>query len=262
MAGTGARRIRFLFCLFVISLAGQIAPARGQGVITDLSERNVPIEWNFTGTQILIFGAIKQLANNNKVPDVVIVVRGPNQKISARRKERIAGIWINAKTIPFEKVPGYYSTVSSRPLSEIASEATLLELGIGFDAVSHILEVENAGAGKTGLRAFSDAVVRIMRQDGLYRDHPNGVKIIDKSLFRANVSLPANVPIGEFTADIYLFWGGNVLSAESLPLYIEKKGFEQIVYTLAFDYPMLYGVFAVALALLAGLAASALFKRD
>lgn len=262
MAKRLARKSPFLLCLLLIAAVGRAEPASGQGVITDLSKRDVPIEWNFTGTQILIFGAIKRAGNDKGMPDVIIVVTGPRRTILARRKERVAGIWINTETMPFKKVPGYYSIVSSRPLSKIASNIKLAQLGIGFNAVAHRLEIRNDSPDKTGLSAFSAAVVRILRDEGLYREQPDGVKIIDKSLFRANISLPANVPVGEFTADIYLFWDGQLLSAQSQPLHIEKQGLERLVYTLAFDYPMLYGIVAVIFALLAGLAASAIFKRD
>ena len=262
MARSTPRQMLLMACLLVIAALSSVAPAKGQGVISDLSKRDVPIEWNFTGTQILIFGAIEASADDKSIADVIIVVTGPRRTILARRKSRVAGIWINTVTMPFKKVPGYYSIVSSRPLAKIASNITLAQLGIGLDSLAHHLAIENDTPNATNLGIFSKAVIRILRNEGLYREKPDGVKIIDKSLFRATIGLPANVPVGEFHADIYLFRDGSLVSAQSQPLHIEKQGLERFVYTLAFDYPMLYGIVAVMLAVLAGLAASAVFKRD
>ncbi len=239
-----------------------IPEAKTEEVVTDLSKRDVPIEWNFTGTQILLFGAIASPTNKETKPDVVVVVRGPSEDLSARKKQRIAGVWINASSKAYKDVPGYYSISSTRPLSDIASKLTLNQLGIGFDALAHRLAKRNGLLQSDKPDDYTNALLRIFTKEGLYKEEPSGVTIIGKNLIRATISLPANVPIGQFDADIYLFRDGRFLGLNSQRLYIQKQGFERIVYSLAFDYPFLYGVIAVFLAIAAGLIASAAFKRD
>ncbi len=70
------------------------------------------------------------------------------------------------------------------------------------------------------------------------------------------------MPSGAFTADVFLFRGGKLLGQRETDLTILKSGFERLVYNFAFDYPFFYGVIAVILALVAGLAATALFRKD
>ena len=41
-----------------------------------------------------------------------------------------------------------------------------------------------------------------------------------------------------------------------------KSGFERLVYEFAFEYPFFYGVVAVILALISGLAATAFFRKE
>ena len=109
---------------------------------------------------------------------------------------------------------------------------------------------------------YSEAVVRIMEKQGLYKSGASGVKIVGDRLFQVNINLEANVPSGEFIADVYLFRGGKLLGRRSTPITIHKSGFERIIYNFAYDYPFFYGVFAVILAVIAGLTATAFFKQD
>ncbi|MEM7619907.1 MAG: TIGR02186 family protein [Pseudomonadota bacterium] len=265
------KRLVLCLVLFLLGVSG----ASAQDVITDLSKKNIPIEWNFTGTQIILFGVVDGVEaapsgsqavttenSGQSKPDVIIVVRGPNKNIMARQKKRIAGIWINTDPRKFNNVPGYYSVVSTRPIQEITTVSELENLGIGFDALA--LRLAKVGGtfvnNKPG--AHSQAIIRIMKQDGLYSEIPDGVNLIGGKLFRANIALPANIPVGTFDAIVYLYKEGKLLSITSQSIYIQKQGVEALVYSLAFDYPFFYGVLAVMLAVFSGLVASAIFKKD
>jgi hypothetical protein len=52
------------------------------------------------------------------------------------------------------------------------------------------------------------------------------------------------------------------VSKNQSTLEVNKGGFEQIIYRLAFSHPFIYGVLAVLIAVLAGLAGWAAFRRD
>jgi hypothetical protein len=90
----------------------------------------------------------------------------------------------------------------------------------------------------------------------------DGVAFIGRSLFRATVDLPVNVPIGRYTANVYLFRDGQIVSKNQSTLEVSKAGFERMIYLLAFNHPLIYGLLAVALAMLAGLAGWAAFRRE
>ena len=79
---------------------------------------------------------------------------------------------------------------------------------------------------------------------------------------RTSVSLPANVPVGEYTVSTYLLRGGALLAQAEQPLTIAKSGFEQFTYRLAYEYSALYGLLAVALAIFTGWLAGVIFRRD
>jgi uncharacterized protein (TIGR02186 family) len=87
------------------------------------------------------------------------------------------------------------------------------------------------------------------------------VAFIGRSLFRSSVELPPNVPVGPLTARVYLFREGELLSTFTTSVRLEREGVELLLYRFAMHYPLLYGIFAVVVAVGAGLLASTGFRR-
>jgi uncharacterized protein (TIGR02186 family) len=237
------------------------APAPREEVQSDLSTREISIQSNFTGIEILIYGSVdfsRTEAPDKGVYDVIIVIRSPSQPLVARRKERLGIIWVNSPGRVFPSVPGFYAALSTRPFRAITSDETLKELGIGLANLHFGRHTE----GDPDEETFRSAVVRLKEKQNLFQEHDDGVVFIGRSLFRANVSMPVNVPTGRYTADVYLFRDGQLVSKNQSTLGVNKAGFEQVVYLLAFRHPFVYGVMAVVLAVLTGLAGWVAFRRD
>lgn len=243
---------------FLVPSAANARPA--ETVETDISSREIAIESNFTGASIVVFGTVlntRSQTAKGQGYDLAVIVRGPENPILSRRKSRVLGIWINTESRQYQNVPGFYAVLSNRPIFDIADAEILKKYGIGYDSL--ILERLDP---KLPHDEFRDAIIRVQQREGLYLRADNGVSFVGKSLFRATVDLPANVPVGEYWADVFVFSGGKLLSHNSSSLTIGKQGFERLVYTMAFDYPLLYGIVAVIIAIFAGLIASAVFRKD
>lgn len=254
---------RTLLAIVLLVCGAALGPAAAQPretVETDISSRNIAIESTFTGASIVVFGTItksRQTAPEAGLYDLAIVVRGPEHPVIMRRKSRVFGIWINTDSRPYQNVPGYYAVLSTRPLNEIADKETLLKYGIGFDS----LLIERGGADGAE-DPFREAVLRIRQKEGLYRKKETGAAFIGTSLFRATADLPANVPVGEYWVDVFVLREGKLVGENSSTLTLSKQGFERFVYRLAFDRPLVYGLAAVAAAMIAGLLASAIFRKE
>lgn len=236
-------------------------PAPKEELQADLSTRDVAIQSNFTGIEILIYGSID--FSHTKAPDggkydVIIVIRSPAQPIVARRKQRVAGIWVNTPGEVFPAVPGFYAALSTRPFRAIASDETLKELGVGFAN----LDFGRAPSEDADEAQFRSAVIRLKKRQKLFQENDSGVTFIGRSLFRGGVAMPANVPTGRYTADVYLFRDGELISKSLSTLEVSKAGFERMVHTLAFQQPLIYGLLAVLVAVLAGLAGWFAFRRE
>ncbi len=248
--------------------SGRAAPVRREKVHADVSTRRVRVTSSFTGTEIIVFGAIEngrmEHPENNDIYDVVVILEGSSQQLVARRKSRVGGIWINTDALTFESVPSYYAISSTRALPEIADPIVLRNSSIGFEHVRMTpIRGWETGITTADLRKFSEAVIRLKRADGLYVQEDYGVVFIGgASLFRTTIDLPANVPVGTLKARVILFRQGQMLSQFSSEVRMQREGIERYLHAFAFGYPLLYGIAAVIIAAGAGLAASSYFNRQ
>lgn len=246
--------------------ARPVPAAAAESVQADVSTRDVAVTSSFTGTEIVVFGAIdnsRQPSPESGLYDIVVVIEGVASHITVRRKSRVGGIWLNTQGAAYEGVPSYYAIAATRPLDEIASEATMIGYEIGFN---HVRMVPAGGAANrlpaAEQRGFREAVVRIKKKDGLYVQDEYGVVFIGRSLFRATIALPANVSVGPFDTRVYLFRDEKLLSQYTVRLNLERAGIERFLHDFALGRPFFYGLATVALALAAGLAASAVFSKS
>ena len=260
----GPRRPHSLRAPALPSQTPQAGPV--ERIEADVSTRSVEVTADFTGHEILVFGSIdnsQQPAGESGYYDVVVVVEGAPEPTVVRRKSDVAGLWINTSSVIFASVPSYYAIASTRPIDEIAGPNELDKLAIGF---AHIKLTPDPGYQwsyrEEQLSAFKAAVIRIKRQEGLYvMEAKDGVTFIGRSLFRSTIALPANVPVGPLVARVFLFREGKVISAHIARVTLERAGLERLLHSFAFRYPFSYGVFAIILAVLLGLLATAFLLR-
>ena len=246
------RGLKFL----VLAAALALAPVRGgpqaQGLVADASRHLVAITTGFVGTEVLLFGATEEDG------DVIIVVRGPARREVVRRKGRLAGIWVNDAEMTFRDVPSYCWFASSKPIEMLLRPASLERHGIG---VQHL---RLAAAGKVDaddLAGFRAGLIRYKALNGLFTLRPGDVDFLGKRLFRSTIYFPANVPTGSYTVQVFFVREGGVASAQTVPLTIAKVGIGADVYRFAHASSALYGFFAIAIALLAGLFAGVIFRK-
>ena len=251
--------IRSLAFVSLITLAA--SSARGEDLVSGISQDQIQITSNYAGTDIVVFGAIEspEAGEGAGKRDVVVVVRGPPADFSVRRKVWVAGIWINRDEIVLRGLPGYYYIASTRHLSKIAQFDTLDRYQLGPDN----LQPKSASTrSPKKAEPFRLAAIRSRLQASLYGTAPQGVEFLSYALFRVRVPVPASVPRGQYTVEVYLFRDGNVVSAQTTPLYIEQIGLERRLFNLAHDWPFEYGFATVVMAGLLGWGSSFLFRRS
>ena len=86
-------------------------------------------------------------------------------------------------------------------------------------------------------------------------------QVVDIGGSGARISIPARVPVGTYTAETFLIRDGRVIAGAAREIRIEKLGFEGFVARAAETWSFTYGIAAVAISLLLGWGASALFQR-
>jgi uncharacterized protein (TIGR02186 family) len=261
-------RLLLAFAMTLIfAIAGPaFAEAAKVGVEADASTRQVAITSSFTGTEILVFGAVTnsvQPSPEAGTYDVIVVVEGVPAPVVVRQKSRVGGVWINTQSMRFASVPSYYAIASTRPVDEIADKAVLDAHGIGFDHVRMVRTTQSRteATDPAELAAFKDALIRLKEDERVYVKADFGVSFIGSSLFRATIALPPNVPVGPLTAHVYLFKEGRMLGEYSNRVMLQREGIERYIHATALSQPLLYGIVTVLLAAAAGLAAAFAFRK-
>ena len=243
------------FLLIIALSAGSASLAIAQPLVVDMSESSISITSNFTGKDILLFGAVD-------VPsDIVVIVQGPREKMVARRKGRVSGIWMNRRSVTFPGVPAYYAVASNRPLDEIASQTVQAQYRIGSTFLDLAVDASTPYLAGKELRDFREAILRSKRRKKLYLDTDNSV-LFRERLFRTSIVFPTSAPEGDYTVTTYLLRDGLVIEEQLNTLQIRKAGFERKVFDLANRRPALYGIIAVLIALASGWLAAAAFRRS
>ncbi|WP_390902710.1 TIGR02186 family protein [Sphingomonas oryzagri] len=230
-------------------------------LVPDVSDNEVQIVYSFTGAELLLFGAI--LYPHGRQPDhpadIAVVLKGPTQSILVREKQKVAGMWLNADSARFRSAPSFYAVASSRPLGELIDARTAAIYELGLDS----LQMSPAsGAPPAEQARFENGLVDLKRRSGLYVEDAHGVSIRDGALYRAQIAIPARVPVGRYVAETFLIQDGKVVAGAVREVDIGKQGFERFVTLAAHRWPFTYGLVAVAVSLAIGWGAGALFRRN
>jgi uncharacterized protein (TIGR02186 family) len=235
------------------------APLRAEEVVLGLSQDQVSISTNFDGSEIIIYGAIKR---ETPIPaedplQVIVAVSGPLVPITVRRKERRLGIWVNVDAVDVDAAPSFYAVATSAPWNEVISDTEDLRHSI---SIPRAIRSVGAPMNVAEPQAFTDAVIRIRTENGLYALKEGAVELRESTLFNTAIEMPANLTEGDYRTRIFLTRGGDVVSVYETSIDVRKVGLERWLFNLSRQQPLVYGLLSLAIAIAAGWGASAAFR--
>ena len=246
------KRLLVLFALLVL------AGARDPILVPEVSQHEIQVSQGFTGTELLLFGAILDPSGTRagRDYDIVVILKGPTQAITLREKEKIGGIWINARSTAFRSAPSYYAVASSRPIRDIVDERTaaIYELGLDRLQLSPVGEIDPAEQAR-----FSAGLVDLRERQGLYKQEDGAVKVSEQVLYQARIALPSRVQTGTYTAETLAITKGRVIASATAKVEVRKFGFGRFVAIFAENQSLAYGLVAVGLSIAMGWVAGRLF---
>lgn len=247
--------MRLLIALVALVM---LTGARDPILVPEISQHEIRLRQGFTGTELLLFGAILNPDGTRAARDydIVVMLKGPTQSIVVREKTKVAGMWVNADSTEFRSAPSYYAIASSRPISEIVDDKTaaIYELGLSWLQLSPIGAIDPEEQVR-----FSKGLVDLNERGGLYREEDHGVTVKEQVLYQARIFLPSSVPIGTYTAETLAISNGRVVASASSEVQVRKLGFERAIANFAEDQSVLYGILAVMVSVLMGWIAGRLF---
>lgn len=241
-----------LLCLLLLT------GARDPILVPEISQHEVEVRQGFTGTELLLFGAILDPAGTRagRDYDIVVVLKGPTRSITVREKQKHAGIWINAASAEFRSAPAFYAVASSRPIQSIVDQRTaaIYELGLPFLQLSPIGTIDPAEQAR-----FAAGLSSLMAGTSLYQEDPQGVRVNEQVLYQARIRLPSNVQTGTYTAETFAITRGRVVASAISRVDVSKRGFEKGIADFAEQRGVIYGLLVVLVSVGMGWVAGRLF---
>lgn len=247
--------MKALLALLALLLLGG---ARDPILVPEVSQHEIQVRQGFTGTELLLFGAILDPTGTRAGGDydIVVVLKGPTQAIRLREKQKIAGIWINAESTALRSAPSFFAVASSRPIDQIvdARTAAIYELGLNWLQLSPIGAIDPDEQAR-----FSKGLVTLRQRQGLFSEDMKGVTISEQVLYQARISLPSSVQTGTYTAETFAITQGRVIASATAKVEVRKIGFERFVAVFAQQQALFYGLIVVCFSVAMGWLAGRLF---
>lgn len=237
--------------LFLLVIAAITMAQRDPILVPEVSQHEIEVRQGFTGTELLLFGAILDPAGRAAAQDydVVVVLQGPSQPIRLREKERFGGIWVNAASTDYRSAPSFFAVATTKPIDAIVDERTaaIYEFGTRYIQLSPSGAIE-----PTEQARFSAGLVDLRTRQSLYQEDIGGVSVSEKVLYQARIKLPSTVITGTYTAETFAVRDGRVIASALSEVEVKKVGFERFIATTAQEYSLLYGLVAVMLSISMG----------
>lgn len=249
------------FLIMLLTLCSVAQPSLAQRylapdeIVAALDDHLLAIDTGFSGSNVLLFGATEGEG------DVIVIVRGPNETSTVRKKDRIMGVWANKEQVDFVNTPTFYRIASSSRVEDLLPPAMRQRLELGPQNIQpHIADLY-ADIDEATQETFWQALLRTKERTDLYGVADKPVQFLGKRLFRVEIDFPANIPVGKYLVHIYLVKDKDIVSTQITPLFVSKIGVEAAIYDFAHKYSFAYGLFAVVIALFSGWIASVVFRK-
>ena len=187
--------------------------------------------------------------------DVVVTLTSGRTTVYGARKGKVGAFWLSVGRVRFDGVPQMYEVRSTAPLDEIVDAADQVKYVLGLRG----LKASLAAQADTGRDLYVDELILIRRRGRLFSFREGAVERQGET-FRTTLYWPPGGPPGRYVVDAYAVSAGKVVGSAATAVDVRVVGVEAWVRDLARKHGVLYGLFAVGLAVVAGLAASLAFK--
>ena len=229
-----------------------------QAVTCEVSPREVPISLSYHGAKLTITG---QTAPND---ELVLKISSELHDTAMKSYGKVGGlVWMKNGSLEFRGVPGVYLLNTSKDLDLILPETERGQYKLGYDAMAKATKIED-GKGQPADRKWFDEFTRFKEKEKIYNiqqgtiTRQHGEK---GDTFEIVVNWPFQAPPGIYNVDILAVNNGKVVDKAATTFEVKRVGLIAALSKMAVDQAALYGIMSVLIALAAGTAVGAIFKK-
>lgn len=221
-------------------------PVAGWSARLDVVPERVEIGAFFGGKEVIVTAEVPPLA------DAVVELVGEHVPEKLVRKGRRGPLWMNVGEVVAQGAPTLYMAASTGSLLWEGDDGT------GFWGYGRLVEqIRFTGSlREEESDSMAQEFVKLKEAQGLYRVLPAAVELVSGNetaqSLRVRFTLPRCVRPGTYTVYVSAIRNGEVLQQQRASINVGLTGFPRFVRSLAHEHPMVYGIMAVVVAMLAG----------
>jgi uncharacterized protein (TIGR02186 family) len=260
------QRLALIFAALVLVVlgfgpAGATPPEGQKPVITSASKSLIEIGLSYRGDQIHFFGI-------NPVPGADLIIKltaTKDEEIKLSVKGRVGPFWMTVKQYNVTGAPFMYKIHATKAIKDIVSPAVAKELGLGYEAIRQNLRMElvrGTAAPEDGDKVFN-GFIRIKERSNLFNivEDPRRLEVAQGTLFKHYFRFPPAATEGKYQVETFAFVKGELVGYGKDVIEIKKVGLEHWLTETSQNNPIFFGIFAVVVAMGAGLGVGMIFRK-
>ncbi len=247
------KNIFYILSFFVLLSVSHSGHANALIYDLELSNNTIIKDSTFEGSDIYISGLIRGKT------DIIASVTGPTKGYNIWKKEKNFGVWLNSKRLNIPSTFSFYQIYATSSLEKITNYDTLKILSLDLDYNDYFARESYE---KSEMLQFNRAFKEYQQSVGQYLDSINPIEIFGGSVFRIKIKLGSTVPIGEYMIKIAEFENGQLTQIENLKFEVKQSDFFATIDYTANNWPLVYSLIAITIALLVGGATGLLFNSE
>ena len=243
--------MRLLFCFSLVALPAGTAWTAESGELA-IQPEVLDIGTFYSGCQVTISGEVP------KGQDVVVEIAGPVANGEFDLKGRVGPFWMTNGRAEMDGAPAMYALLlpGGRDWQRKASS-----LGLGLEKLRNKIAIQSATVPPDEL---FNMFLKLKKSEGLYVVEDNAVSYAAAKnglrRFTAVCHFPRSTAAGNYTIKATEIINGAKGMELSRSFLVDEVGFSRLVYDLATNQRLVYGILAVVIALFAGAVMGLLFK--
>lgn len=241
---------KYIWLLYLIVILN-VNILSSESFISDLSTNQIEIDSSFNGSELLLFGTLRSQ------DELLIVISSEKKSFDIKKHFKKFGLWMGIEKQIVNDVPSFYHLLSTKPIAELSNNLNLPLLEIGKDAFF----LSESKMINKNYREFFEAFVEINKEKKLYFESYEEIDIKNKTLFKAKLVFPANVPLGKYIVQVFLYDNYQLLNVQNIPINVIDKGFNQFIFNVSQNHKFLYLSFFIIITCIATVISSYFLRR-
>lgn len=225
---------------------------------TEVTPQNVPVNLFYHGAKLTIKG------ESDTNDDLIIKISSLPVDTHMKFKGKAAGLfWMKMGDISFEHIPAVYLLATSRNTDNLLQKGERIKEGIGFESIKAKAKVEFS-TPDMDRDQWIEEFVKFKKAEKLYRIQDGTITRTNGTggnEYQLDIDWPYQAGPGTYNIEVLAVRDGKVVDRTETSLKVARSGIVAKLSNLAFNQAAVYGIIAIVVAMAAGFAVGALFKK-